>query len=185
MPASQTVDAFKDKGLLIDIEPISQEPTVYFTDQSPRFRLIIRNRTEFNFVEGSSIRWVIAIGSGMPSPIYSEAIDIEVPAGEEREYEIGGKLLAFEGHGVIGVSAGGALGSGDPNYELRERRAQSYDAVYTFSVWDRSQYESLHETPKKLQRASLYLTGAVVFFALIQIVLAFFLAIVQVFIALL
>lgn len=171
MPASKSVDVFK--GLHVEVEPINGEPDVYFTDESPSFELTVRNPTEYNFAKGSSIRWVIAIGSGMPSPIYNEVVDIEVPPGEERKYKIGGKLLAFEGHGVVGVSAGGATGLGDPDYELRERRARNYDPVYTFSVWDRSQYETLHERPKKLQKASLILSAAIVFFAIVQIILTF------------
>lgn len=170
MPASKSVDLFR--GLVADVEPVGEEPDVYYTDQSPKFVLTIHNPTEYDFVEGSSIRWVLAVGSGIPSPMYDEELSIEVPAGETREYEIGGELLAFEGHGVIGVSASGARDDGEPPYELWETEPRNYDPVYTFSVWDRSQYESLHERPKRLQRASLYLTGAVVFFALVQIFIA-------------
>lgn len=172
MPASRSVDVFK--GLIVEIEPKNEEQEVYFTDESPEFKMVVQNPTKYNFESGSAIRWVIAIGSGMPSPVYNEVQSIEVPPGEEREYEIGGELLAFEGHGVVGVSAGGAKGRGEPDYELRDRKARSYEAAYTFSVWDRSQYESLHERPRDLQKASIALSVAIVVFTIVQITILLF-----------
>lgn len=75
MPASRTVDAFK--GLLVEVEPISEVTSVYFTDESPQFKLTVKTPTGSHFIEDSSITWVIAIGSGRPSPIYSDTIEID------------------------------------------------------------------------------------------------------------
>lgn len=66
MPASQAVDVFR--GLTVEVKPVDEEPDVFFTDQSPKFKLIVRNVTDYNFVEGSELTWYLAIGPGMPEP---------------------------------------------------------------------------------------------------------------------
>lgn len=170
MPASQAVDVFR--GLTVEVKPVDEEPDVFFTDQSPKFKLIVRNVTDYNFVEGSELTWYLAIGPGMPEPVYKKDLSIEVPTGEKREYEIGGELLAFDGHGVVGVLAGGASGRGEPDYELRSAGAlNNYEPAYTFSVWDRSYYKSAHEHPQKLQKIAIFATGAIVLFSLVQLVI--------------
>lgn len=171
MPASRSVDVFR--GLTAEVEPIGPEQEVYFTDQSPEFKLILRNPTDSDFVDGSLITWCLAIGSGKAEPFYTERRRIELPAGEQIELEIGDEVLAYEGHGVVGVSVRDARGDGDPDYQLRaSSTVNDYQAVYSFSVWDRSQYESQHEYPQKLQRLAVYLTSGIVVFSVLSLLVA-------------
>lgn len=172
MPASRTVEVFRGK-IEAEVEPVEAHREVFFTDEAPDFKLILRNTSEHNFVEGSEIKWCIAIGSGRPEPFHSEDVGFELPPGGEVELDIGGEVLAYEGHGVIGVDTGSASGRGDPDYELNAgRRPENYDAVYSFSVWDRSQYEAQHEYPLLLQKRSVYLTAGIVVFAFLSLLVA-------------
>lgn len=170
MPASQAIDIYPE--LTVEVEPIDDEPEVYFTNQKPKFNLKISNSTDYNFIEGSELTWLIAIGSGMPEYTYKDYLSFEIEPGEEKEFEIGGELLAFEGHGVIGVSTGHPRRRGDQDFELqRANNVSRYNAVYTFSVWDKSQYEMVHELPKKLQKIAIAGTAAIVFFSIVQLVI--------------
>lgn len=106
MPASQPVEFYR--GLEGTIEPVGKESEVHFTDESPSFQLTLLNPTDFEFVEDSAIIWVIAIGEGEPEPIYSDKLEFELGPNESKTFEIGGQLLAYEGHGVVGLNCGGA-----------------------------------------------------------------------------
>ncbi|QKY21205.1 hypothetical protein B4589_012775 [Halolamina sp. CBA1230] len=192
MPASQPI-IFHD-GLEARVDPIDErqdseltlfqraknevEPgktsggrrTIYFTDERPRFTVEITNNTEYDFVEGSSVSWYIAIGDGMPEPVYQGKLDIEIPQGESREYEFGGELLAFEGHGVIGLDAGGHSGKGDSvQRKLHAGSGANYSPAYTFSVWDRDHYRVIHERPKEMQRLATMTTLLVAMIGIFQL----------------
>lgn len=192
MPASQPVTFHE--GLEATVEPIDEgqdsdltlfqrarnevEPgktpggrrTIYFTDERPRFTVEITNNTEYDFIEGSSVSWYIAIGDGMPEPVYQGKLDIEIPQGESREYEFGGELLAFEGHGVIGLDAGGHSGKGGSmERELHAGSGTNYSPAYSFSVWDRDHYRVIHERPKEMQRTAMMITFLVAMIGMFQL----------------
>lgn len=168
MPASEPVELVE--GLWASVDPIDQPRPVYFTHERPTFDLKLLNRSDHHVVDGSRMNWAVGVGSGMPEPIHREAIDIEVPKGESRHYEIGGKLLAFEGHGVVGVSCGGLGGSPDGDERtVRASGSSSYSPVYTFSVRDEAHYELTHERPRRVLRWTMVLSGLVVLLALIQL----------------
>jgi hypothetical protein len=192
MPASQPVtfhesleatvkpvDEGEDDGLSLlqrarnEVEPgetSGGRRTIYFTDERPRFTVEITNNTEYDFVEGSSVSWYIAIGDGMPKPVYQGKLDIEIPQGESREYEFGGELLAFEGHGVIGLSAGSHSGKGDSvERELRPGSGTNYSPAYSFSVWDRDHYQVIHERPKEMQKTAMIITFVVAMVGILQL----------------
>lgn len=170
MPASKPAEMFP--GFTAEVEPVEPEPDVYFTDQSPTFKLILRNPSETTFVEGSSLRWYLAIGDGMPEPVHTGLIQFELGPGEKVDFEIGDELLAFAGHGVVGVGVRPARGANSSELKVRSGRvSDSYTPLYSFSVWDESVYETQHEYPQRLQRITIGLTGAVVLFAVLNFVI--------------
>ncbi|WP_255192711.1 hypothetical protein [Natronobeatus ordinarius] len=196
MPASQTVtlidgvdatvraaeeDEHESKSML-EIVMLSMRPgytdggdrTIYFTDEKPNFRVEVTNETEYNFVEGSKISWCIAIGEGMPKPVHRGTIDINIPSGETREYEFGGDLLAFEGHGVVGLTSGGhSGGSKSLDRTLSSGSLNTYSPALSFSVWDREHYKVIHEGPKKMQETAVFITIVVAMVGLAQLLITF------------
>jgi hypothetical protein len=133
------------------------------------FKITVRNPTDYHFTEGSEFTWCLAIGTGRPEIIHQNDVEFELGPGEESTFLIGDHTFAFEGHGVIGVQSGAARGRGDPEYTLQSRMNQNYHPTYTFSVWDRSHYDVVHEQPKRLQKIAMWLTGGVVVFSLVQL----------------
>ncbi|UHQ98025.1 hypothetical protein HYG81_20610 (plasmid) [Natrinema zhouii] len=148
MPASQEIDDY----LTVNAKPIRPPDSVFFTDQSPEFEVEIANSSEYHFTEGSQITWATAIGDGRPRPVHSGTIDIDLEPNESKTYIVEDDLLSFEGHGVFGIAFGGHSGQDTSNpRKLHSRPAKDYDPLYTFTVWDRSHYETVHEQPKDLQ----------------------------------
>lgn len=150
----------------------SGERTLFFTDECPYFHIEITNNTEYDFIEGSQISWCVAIGEGMPEPVYSGTIDIELSQGETKKYELGGNLLAFEGHGVVGLTSGGHSGRGNSaERELSSGNLSTYSPVYTFSIWDREEYREIHQKTREAQEASTTAALILMFIGLAQLLL--------------
>lgn len=172
MPASEPVELVD--GLFATIEPLKEPDSIFFTRDKPIFELTLTNNSEYHFVKGSQMNWVIGVGQGMPEPIYLETLDVEIPKGESRTYKIGGKLLAFEGHGVIGVTSGGHSGKSDSDERtLTQSHGTTYNPAYTFSVWDEDHYSIIHEKPKQMMRWTMILSALVVILGLIQVAAIF------------
>lgn len=171
MPASTPVELHH--GLTVEAEPIGEQREVYFTDEAPRFKLIVRNEGKQDYGDGSGFRWYLGIGTGRPDPFRIDDISFEVARGETAEFEIGGRSLAFEGHGAIGISRGNVKRINDSTMKVESGPVrEAYQPVYSFSVWDRSQYESQHEYPQRLQRLAVYLTGGIVVFSVLSLLVA-------------
>lgn len=159
-------------GQIIATVELEEKDGVYFTDQEPNFEITIKNDTAYDMNERSSVAWAIAIGQGRPEPFIREYTGgFEIPAGEERSVTGTDVPLSLEGHGII------ALGSGriDPHngdgiqFTASDNSKEKYEPIATFSVWDREQYEVLHEQPQRTQHLALFASVGIVFFAVLQV----------------
>lgn len=175
MPASQTVD-YGDRGYLeISIEPIGEPESVYFTGDKPEFDLVIKNLTnrKIRTRDGNTwagIRWVLEIEPGVGKKLAGGGIDLSIPPGGEQRERIELGLLAYETSAVLGVGGFGLTGGDRESDEPLVFDAGSSQEVvsqvlYTFSIWDRSHYEAVHQQPKRLQ-------WLIVIFAFLTAVLA-------------
>lgn len=161
MPANQTID-YGNRGYLeVDIEPIDEPESVYYTGDKPEFDLVISNQTnrEIQTREGdrwAGLRWVLEIEPGVGKKLAGGAIDLSIPPGGEQRERIKPGLLAYETGAVLGVGGFGLSGDDQENDEPLVFDAGSSQEVvsqvlYTFTIWDRSHYEAVHEQPKRLQ----------------------------------
>ncbi|MFC7251091.1 hypothetical protein ACFQJ5_14750 [Halomicroarcula sp. GCM10025324] len=170
MPATQTITIFD--GLEIKVEPVEEPDPVYFTSDEPEFNIHLRNNdAEYEFSEGSALLWTIE--TNPMQVVHSGEVEFgPLDHGEETTVTVGGKVLAYEGHGVLGV-ASGASGTNDSHrWELNAGRRNSADPAYSFSVWDESDYNASIRRPKRMQLAMVGTSVILIVFALIQILLA-------------
>jgi len=146
---------------------------VYFTDQEPRFEIIIENNTAFD-VNHSTVAWVIAIGQGRPEPFIRDHIsDISISAGDQYAIEISKEPLSLEGHAIIALGSGIIRQVDEENNSIKFKASKSkkeqYEPLTTFSVWDREHYEVVHEQPQRTQQFALFASFGIVFFAVVQL----------------
>ena len=167
MPASQK----RDDHLLVEAKPLTPPEHVYFTDQRPEFEISVTNKSGHDLGPDAQIRWIIGIGSGQPDPVQTGFIDVPLVDGETISEVIGDELLAYDGHGVLGVAYGGIYGD-EGDKKLHSRDSSHIHPLYTFTVWDRSLFETVHEQPKNLQRWVVRLSGLVALLAAIQVLSA-------------
>ncbi|MFC7028521.1 hypothetical protein ACFQH8_16050 [Halomicroarcula sp. GCM10025710] len=104
MPATQTITIFD--GLEIKVEPVEEPDPVYFTSDEPEFNIHLRNNdAEYEFSEGSALLWTIE--TNPMQVVHSGEVEFgPLDHGEETTVTVGGKVLAYEGHGVLGVASG-------------------------------------------------------------------------------
>ncbi|WP_134670433.1 hypothetical protein [Halorussus marinus] len=171
MPATQTINVFD--GLEICVEPVEEPDPVYFTSNEPEFEVHLRNNdAKYEFSEDSAFRWTIE--TNPMQVVHTGEVEFgPLDHGEETTVTVGGRVLAYEGHGVFGISTAGASGkSGSDRWELTAGRERSADPAYSFSVWDESDYNASIRRPKRLQLAMFGTSVVLIVFALIQILLA-------------
>jgi len=171
MPATQTIDVFD--GLEFNVEPVEEPDPVFFTSDNPEFNVHIRNNdAKYDFSEGSTFRWTIE--TNPMQVVHTNEVEFgPLDHGEETTVTIGGKVLAYEGHGVVGIATSGASGTKESGRrELLTGRANSADPAYSFHVWDNSHYDASIQQPKRLQRAMFGTSVLLIVFALIQVLLA-------------
>jgi len=174
MPASQKVQ-LHSLGVSAEVEPVDTDRRLFFTDERPEFELTIHNEMDAKLDDESELRWGVGIGEGKPEAHIQDSVDVgEIPSNEARTVEIGGELLALEGHGVIALKAGGVSNpSGDVRSLSSNDLKENYEVPYTFSVWDRENYETVHERPVKYQRFSVFFAVVVAVLGLVQIGIVF------------
>ncbi|TKX69258.1 hypothetical protein [Halorubrum sp. SP9] len=135
MPASQKVQLHQ-LGVYAEVEPLGHDSRLFFTDEKPKFERTIHNEMDGDIGPESEVRWGIGIGEGRPRPHIQESRSVKVPAQSSRTYEVGGELLALEGHCVFGVKAGSvsnpqgderSLSSQDAALNARQRRYWNCD----------------------------------------------------------
>lgn len=176
MPANQTVD-YRDEGYLeISVEPIDEPESVYFTWHQPKFDFVFRNKTdkEIRTREGegwTGVRWILELEPGGDKILAVGDVDLSIaPGGEQRE-RIEPGLLAYEANAVLGVTGGSIrkeTEEGDDFIEVETNQLQESisQILYTFTIWDESHYEAVHEQPQRLQKL-------VVIFAFLTVILTF------------
>lgn len=172
MPASQTLETYD--GLEISAEPLTEPHPVFYTEENPKFRITIKNdNAKFDFIEGSSLRWTIE--TDPKEVVYTDIVEFgPLDDGDEISLDVGGSVLAYEGHGVFGVSIGNAKEVDDSHRRKLPHNFVDYSyPLYSFSVWDKSHYQASVRQPKRLQIGLLVTSVALIFFALIQIYLSF------------
>lgn len=177
MPASQTVDYGGHGYLQVDIEPKSEPESVYFTDQTPIFEITIENLTNRN-IEGMDgrppIGWVLGVGPSLEETIAHGGINCALGPGETQTTEIEPGLLAYEKNAVLGLArlngmSGDHDRGGDPIEMKAGPRGRIDQILYTFTIWDRSHYEAIHEQPKKLQKWVVVFGALTAILATIQV----------------
>ncbi|AHZ23563.1 hypothetical protein E6P09_14240 [Haloferax mediterranei ATCC 33500] len=171
MPASQEVEIHRD-WVTAEVKPKETDRDIYFTDESPEFTLSVSNHLDADLREDSRLTWSIAVGDGYPDPYVREHLEIPVPANETVDFTIGGEQLAFEGHGIVGLSAGGMGGPRSDEPVLQKSTSNSYNPALSFSIWDREHYDVIHRQPKRTQELALLSSVAVVILAIIQVSIA-------------
>jgi len=168
MPATQKVVEFE--GLSFDVTPHEEPDPVYFTDQRPEFDVTITNEdSKYEWADDSCFRWQIEIDG---RPVH-EGIEYFGPLdfGESETVRVGGKVLAFEGHAVLNISAGGASGNDDSDrWSLRAGNSREMDPGYTCRVWDKSHYDAQIRRPERLQKGIILTSLVLICFAIIQLV---------------
>lgn len=171
MPATQTITTFD--GLEIRVEPVEEPDPVYFTSDEPEFDVHLRNNdAKYEFSEDSAFRWTIE--TNPMQVVHTGEVEFgPLDHGEETTVTVGGKVLAYEGHGVLGIATSGASGKNDSHrWELNAGRQGSADPAYSFSVWDKSDYNASIRQPKRMQLAMIATSVILIVFALLQILLA-------------
>lgn len=171
MPATQTIDVFD--GLEFHVEPVEAPDPVYYTSDNPEFDVHIRNNdAKYEFSEESAFTWTIE--TNPMQVVHTNEVEFgPLDHGEETTVTVGGKVLAYEGHGVFGIATGGASGKGGSDRrELNSGRAKSADPAYSFHVWDNSHYDASIRQPKRLQLAMFGTSVLLILFAVVQVLLA-------------
>jgi hypothetical protein len=160
-------------GLEMRAEPVNAPNPVYFTSDEPQFDIHLRNNdAKYEFSEDSTLRWTIE--TNPMQVVHTGEIEFgPLDYGEETSVTVGGKILAYEGHGVLGIATGGASSKDDSQrWELKAGKQGSADPAYSFSVWDESDYNASIRQPKRMQLATIATSVVLIVFALIQILLA-------------
>lgn len=171
MPATQELEYFD--GLKFVVEPVDPPDPVYFTDDRPEFDVtIINDDSKYDFGAGSKFTWVIQTEPFQE--IYSETAEFgPLERGESETVRIGGRVLAYDGHGTIGISISGASGGGeDSRRKLSHGKRKNMDPAYSYRVWDKSDYEASVRRPRELQKALIYTSIVLIAFAAVQILVS-------------
>jgi hypothetical protein len=175
VPASQTLDYTHHGYLELRINPIDEPENVYFTEQRPKFEIVVSNKSDrYVTTKGEGgMRWILGIDPTGQETIASGSFHFHLDPGEEHTEVIEPGLLAYESNAVMGVTG----------VSTTETKRSGKDAIlfdvgiqdnikkilYTFTIWDRSHYDAVHEQPKKLQKWVVYLSVLVVVLAVIQL----------------
>ena len=173
MPAATKQIVFD--GLEFTAKPVKKPDVVYFTHESPEFEVTLYNNdSKYEWAEESQFTWAIDISP--KGVVHSDTVEFgPLDYGEEVSFTVGGEVLSYDGHGVLGVAAGSASGRGGSDRRaLNSRKARDAKPVYSFSVWDKSIYDASVRQPKRLQKYLIITTIALIVFAVIQIRLAAF-----------
>lgn len=180
MPASSEVFYTRYEKIRIDVDPLHEPDRVYFTDEAPEFELVLMNETDQHVTsyEDEGIYWALALGTGIPEAYKWESEEVEIEPHGEQRITIGGELLAHEGNASIAINRNIGLRGGkdhDPlTLDPTPYNKDNLLNLYTFTIWDRSHYEAVHEQPKRLQKWVVRLSILVALLATIQIVIGLF-----------
>jgi len=171
MPASQEIESHG--GLKIYVTAVDEPEPVYYTDERPKFKIELTN-DDSNYdvwAEDSKLVWDIVIDG---NSTHEDALHFgPLENGDTESHIVQSNVLSHEGHGVFGISTGSvAHVDGGEKGRMNASRSRSSKPAYSFSVWDESHYDAQIRRPQKLQKGNLILSGALIFFALVQITIA-------------
>lgn len=152
--------------------PIGKERGIYFTDETPKFLLKITN------LSGKRIRgklkWFYGFGAGGPENRTFGDVEFDLDQEKTVEKEIMGRLLGFQGNGVIGIPTPPEkilIKSENPKEIVLASAPEemtSFHTLYTFTVMERDFYHRVYEYPVKIQRV---LTIILIILTIILIIL--------------
>lgn len=169
VPAKQEVEYAR---LRLEVMPVGGERGIYFTDETPKFRLKITNLSNKR-IRGK-LKWFYGFGVGGPTNKTFGDVEFDLDPGGTTEEEIMERLLGFQGNGVIGIPTPPEetlIESENPEemvLKLASEEMTSFHTLYTFTVMERDFYHRVYEYPVKIQRV---LTIILIILTIILIIL--------------
>jgi len=160
------------EGLELEVLPVGEERGIYFTDERPEFLLRIHNITEEKIRGG--ITWFYGFGSGSPEHITSGSVEFDLDPGETTTRNIMGRLLGFQGNGVIAIPIRKRTGirlknSKETVLDPIPPTLGRYNTLYTFTIMEREFYRRVYEYPMEIQKQVRLLTVILVILTLIYV----------------
>jgi len=155
MPSSRSAEIAK--GVEVEVAPKEERDPVYWTDDRPVFEMSVSVGQEANDMisSSSSVRFSIWIDDSISINKVQKFGPIKKGGSERLEVEC--EPLTYEGHAVCGVSAKTSISGGDDEGDkITSNRPEKHKPVHSFSVWDKSHYESTVRRPKHLQYAIIF-----------------------------
>jgi len=170
MPGKQRISY---AGLELEVLPARDERGIYFTDEFPEFLLRIHNITEKKIRGG--LTWFYGFGSGAPENTTPGFVEFDLDPGETTTSNIMGRLLGFQGNGVIAIRTP-PLNTVIISENSRERilkpapaRSGGYQTLYTFTIMEREFYHRVYEYPVEIQKQVRLLTVILVILTLFYV----------------
>lgn len=172
MSGAHPVEAFD--GLKFAVEPVPTPAPVYFTDQTPAFRVLVTNDcADYEFAEDCEFTWEIEMDGPTDEPLHAGTATFgPLAAGETEAVRIGGEPLAYEGHGVLSIGVGNAISTNGEFWRIDCEHQPETDPVYTFSVYNKHHYLEAHRRPRRLRSAILFASSVLILVAFVQVALA-------------
>lgn len=125
--------------------------SVYFTNQSPCFTVIIENTSE-KIITGTILVYLSFDQSGEPyEKVETRSIDIDLDSGESKEFSYELDMLSYQGSAAISIDT---FRLRDKSGELKIDTMKSRYRMYTFVVYDREYYKVNYLTPRRSQYLS-------------------------------
>jgi len=151
------------------ISPKVTDRTVFFTDESPEFKVRVENLTN-KPIEGP-LTLFIGYGTGTFEHVDREKFDIDIEPHSHEIYSISDYLLAYQGNGIIAhYPPTNFRERDDDNYiEIYSNLAEDYVPLYTFTIWDRHFYRANYQWPRRAQFASAILAVFIILVGVVQI----------------
>ena len=143
MPASQIIGY---AGLEVEFKPL-QERSFYYTKEKPKFLLHLKNIA--NQRVNIKLVWFLQTAVGKTG----HDLIVELEPGQETIEEIGDRLLAIPGWGLVGIL------TPDPPLPPEEPgkfslNLPTFHTLYTFQIFDEDVHRIQETTNKKMRRLS-------------------------------
>jgi hypothetical protein len=151
------------------IRPKVSDNTVFFTDESPEFKIKVENLTDRSIQGPLTI--FIGYGTGTFEHTDRERIQVDLDAGETEVFAFGGYLLSYQGNGIIAHHPPTNFRGDDEEVEIYSKEADKYEPLYSFTIWDRHFYKINYTWPRRAQFASAILAVLIILVGIVQILL--------------
>jgi len=154
------------------VSPSVNKRTVFFTDESPEFRIKVENLADKK-IKGP-LTFFLGYGTGTFEHIDRETFEVEIEPDSHEYVTLDGNLLTYQGNGVICHEPPTNFNS-DPNdgdyFDIYSNKSGEYEPLFTFTIWDRHFYRMNYQWPRRAQFASAILAVLIVLVGIIQILL--------------